>query len=232
MKIEVRNINKQYKKLQVLKNVNIELREGIYGLVGPNGAGKSTLFRLLVAAEQPSSGEILFNGTAITSQIKQYKMGLGYLPQAFGFYKEFSGREMLCYTGLIKTNLPIDTIKEQVEYLLQVFDLKEKADIPIRKYSGGMKQRLGIAQAFIGNPDIIILDEATVGLDPMQRIRFKTFLKEYSENKIVILSTHIMSDLQEIADHLIFLKEGRIVYTGSMKEQQDLEELYMQFFEE
>ena len=158
-------------------------------------------------------------------------MKLGYLPQEFGFYKEFTGREMLQYSGLVKTDLTIHKIKEQVEELLEVLDLKEKADTVIRKYSGGMKQRLGIAQAFLGNPDIVILDEATVGLDPMQRIKFKTFLKKYSSNKIIILSTHIMSDLQDIADYLVFLKEGRIIYTDTMNKSQNLENLYMEYFE-
>lgn len=231
MKIEILNLNKYYKKLHVLKDVNIELKKGIYGLVGPNGAGKSTLIRLLVAAEKPASGEILFNDVKIADQISQYKTRLGYLPQEFGFYKEFSGREMLQYSGLIKTDLSIESINEQTEELLKLFDLKEKADVSVGKYSGGMKQRLGIAQAFLGEPDIVILDEATVGLDPMQRIYFKAFLKEYSKDRIIILSTHIMSDLQEIADYLIFLKEGQVVYTGATKETQDLEQLYMKYFE-
>ena len=231
MKIEISNVNKFYKKFHVLKNINIELKEGIYGLVGPNGAGKSTLIRLLVAAENSTSGNILFNGKKISEQAQSYKMKLGYLPQEFGFYKEFTGREMLQYSGLVKTDLTIHKIKEQVEELLEVLDLKEKADTVIRKYSGGMKQRLGIAQAFLGNPDIVILDEATVGLDPMQRIKFKTFLKKYSSNKIIILSTHIMSDLQDIADYLVFLKEGRIIYTDTMNKSQNLENLYMEYFE-
>lgn len=230
MKIKILNLNKVYKKIHVLKDVNIEFKKGICGLVGPNGAGKSTLIRLLVAAEKPTSGEILFNNIKIAEQINKYKTKLGYLPQEFGFYKEFSGREMLQYSGLVKTGLPIEIINEETEELLELFDLKEKADISVGKYSGGMKQRLGIAQAFLGEPDIVILDEATVGLDPMQRIHFKNFLKEYSKDRIVILSTHIMSDLQEMADYLIFLKEGQVVYTGEIKEMQDLDRLYMKYF--
>lgn len=230
MKIELQNINKSYKSLHVLKDVHLTFKEGIYGLVGPNGAGKSTLMRLLVAEEEPDSGSILWEGENIRSKLKDYKMNLGYLPQEFGFYKEFTGKEMLRYTGLIKTKLPVDIINEQTERLLEIFDLQDKSGKMIGKYSGGMKQRLGIAQTFLGYPDVIILDEATVGLDPMQRIAFKTFLKEYGKTKTVILSTHIMSDLQEIADNLILIKRGEIVFHDVMEHAGNLESLYMEYF--
>lgn len=230
MEIMLQNINKSYKSLHVLKDVNLTFKEGIYGLVGPNGAGKSTLMRLLVAEEAPNSGDILCEGTNIRNQLKDYKTKLGYLPQDFGFYKEFTGREMLRYTGLVKTKLPVDRINEQTEELLETFDLQEKAGKAIGKYSGGMKQRLGIAQAFLGYPDVVILDEATVGLDPMQRIGFKAFLKEYGKTKTVLLSTHIMSDLQEIADHLILIKKGEIVFDDAMDNAGNLESLYMEYF--
>lgn len=230
MKIEIQNISKSYKSLHVLKSIKITFKEGIYGLVGPNGAGKSTLMRQLVAEETPDAGEILWEGESIRSRLKEYKMRLGYLPQDFGFYKEFTGREMLRYTGLIKTKLPVDIIYEQTESLLKTFDLQEKAGKVIGRYSGGMKQRLGIAQAFMGNPDMVILDEATVGLDPMQRIGFKAFLREYGKTKTVLLSTHIMSDLQEIADHLILLKEGKVVFNDLMENAGNLEALYMEHF--
>ena len=231
MKLEVKEVQKSYKQLQVLKNINIEFEKGIYGLVGPNGAGKSTLIRLLVASEKTTSGDLYLDGSNIKTQINDYRKKIGYLPQEFGFYKEFTGREMLIYSGLIKTEMSKRKICEQVEELLDRFDLTDKADIKIKKYSGGMKQRLGIAQAFLGSPDIVILDEATVGLDPMQRIKFKSFLKEYGKDKTIILSTHIMSDLQQIADYLIFIKEGQIVFEGSMEGQCNIEELYMRYFE-
>lgn len=230
MKIELRNINKSYEKLQVLKNINLQFENGIYGLIGPNGAGKSTLIRLIVGAEKASAGSVFADDKNILDCMNDYKMKLGYLPQEFGFYKEFTGREMLIYTGLIKTDMSIDMIKKQADELLNLLELNEKANVKIGKYSGGMKQRLGIAQAFLGNPEVIILDEATVGLDPMQRIKFKKYLKEYAKNKIVILSTHIMSDLQEIADYLCFLKEGSIVFHGA-NEYKNLEELYLRYFE-
>lgn len=232
MEIKVQKLNKSYKDLHVLKDLEFTLKEGIYGLVGPNGAGKSTLMRQLVAAERPDSGEIFWSGEDIRSRLKEYKMKLGYLPQDFGFYKEFTGRDMLRYTGLVKTDLPVDIINGQTETLLETFDLMDKADKSIGKYSGGMKQRLGIAQAFIGHPEFVILDEATVGLDPMQRISFKNFLREYGETKTVLLSTHIMSDLQEIADHLFLIKEGSIVFDGRIEEAGNLETLYMQYFKQ
>lgn len=230
MEIRLSQINKYYKQLHVLKDVDLRMGEGIHGLVGPNGAGKSTMMRLLVGTEQPSSGEILFNGVKISGQMKKYKKKLGYLPQSFGFYKEFTGREMLRYTGLIKTDMEVNEINKQTEQLLEMMDLKDKADTSVGKYSGGMKQRLGIAQAFLGNPEVVILDEATVGLDPMQRIHFKAFLKEYSKNRVILLSTHIMSDLQEIADDLFLLKEGQIVYEGKMDVTQDMDALYLKYF--
>lgn len=230
MKLQVVNVNKNYKKLQVLKEINLVFDKGIYGLVGPNGAGKSTLMSLLVGAEKATSGQILYENEPIEKQLNKYKKALGYLPQEYGFYKEFTGREMLRYTGLIKTDLTLDQINEQADFMLKLLDLQEKADICIGKYSGGMKQRLGIAQVFLGEPQIVILDEATVGLDPMQRMNFKTLLKEYSREKIIILSTHIMSDLQEIADNLIFLKEGKIVYENKIEKEQNLDSLYMKYF--
>lgn len=179
MKLKLCHLEKHYKQLHVLKDISLTFKEGVYGLVGPNGAGKSTLMRLLVGTEFPESGEILWNEKNTREQMKEYKMNIGYLPQEFGFYKEFTGRELLHYTGLIKTSLSVEQIREQSSQLLELLDLMEKADVAVGKYSGGMKQRLGIAQAFLGYPELVILDEATVGLDPMQRIHFKNFLKEY-----------------------------------------------------
>ncbi|MGN0249877.1 MAG: ATP-binding cassette domain-containing protein [Oliverpabstia sp.] len=230
MKLELHHLQKHYKQLHVLKDINLNFREGVYGLVGPNGAGKSTLMRLLVAAEFPESGEILWEGKNIREHRNDYKLRIGYLPQEFGFYKEFTGREMLHYTGLIKTVLPMEEIREQSSRLLELLDLMDKADVAVGKYSGGMKQRLGIAQAFLGYPDLVILDEATVGLDPMQRIRFKKFLKEYGKEKTVILSTHILSDLKDIADFLIFMDKGNIIYNGMMDREKNPDELYMEYF--
>lgn len=229
MKIELNDICKSYQQFQALININLEFESGIYGFIGPNGAGKSTLIRLMVGAEKPSSGNVLWNGRNISEQPDEYKKILGYLPQEFGFYKEFTGREMLIYTGLIKTDMPIEAIRRQAEGLLDLLELKDKANVKIGKYSGGMRQRLGIAQAFLGNPEIVILDEATVGLDPIQRIKFKDYLMEYAKDRIVILSTHIMSDLQEIADYLILLKEGRIIFHG-INEHKNLEGLYLKYF--
>lgn len=230
MKLKLCHLEKHYKQLHVLKDISLTFKEGVYGLVGPNGAGKSTLMRLLVGTEFPESGEILWNEKNIREQMKEYKMNIGYLPQEFGFYKEFTGRELLHYTGLIKTSLSVEQIREQSSQLLELLDLMEKADVAVGKYSGGMKQRLGIAQAFLGYPELVILDEATVGLDPMQRIHFKNFLKEYEKEKTVILSTHILSDLKDIADFLVFMDKGTVIYDGMMDREKNPDELYMEYF--
>ncbi len=230
MKLKLCHLEKHYKQLHVLKDISLTFKEGVYGLVGPNGAGKSTLMRLLVGTEFPESGEILWNEKNIREQMKEYKMNIGYLPQEFGFYKEFTGRELLHYTGLIKTSLSVEQIREQSSQLLELLDLMEKADVAVGKYSGGMKQRLGIAQAFLGYPELVILDEATVGLDPMQRIHFKNFLKEYGKEKTVILSTHILSDLKDIADFLVFMDKGTVIYDGMMDREKNPDELYMEYF--
>lgn len=230
MKLKLCHLEKHYKQLHVLKDISLTFKEGVYGLVGPNGAGKSTLMRLLVGTEFPESGEILWNEKNTREQMKEYKMNIGYLPQEFGFYKEFTGRELLHYTGLIKTSLSVEKIREQSSQLLELLDLMEKADVAVGKYSGGMKQRLGIAQAFLGYPELVILDEATVGLDPMQRIHFKNFLKEYGKEKTVILSTHILSDLKDIADFLVFMDKGTVIYDGMMDREKNPDELYMEYF--
>lgn len=230
MKLKLCHLEKHYKQLHVLKDISLTFKEGVYGLVGPNGAGKSTLMRLLVGTEFPESGEILWNEKNTREQMKEYKMNIGYLPQEFGFYKEFTGRELLHYTGLIKTFLSVEQIREQSSQLLELLDLMEKADVAVGKYSGGMKQRLGIAQAFLGYPELVILDEATVGLDPMQRIHFKNFLKEYGKEKTVILSTHILSDLKDIADFLVFMDKRAVIYDGMMDREKNPDELYMEYF--
>lgn len=230
MKLKLCHLEKHYKQLHVLKDISLTFKEGVYGLVGPNGAGKSTLMRLLVGTEFPGSGEILWNEKNIREQMKEYKMNIGYLPQEFGFYKEFTGRELLHYTGLIKTSLSVEQIRKQSSQLLELLDLMEKADVAVGKYSGGMKQRLGIAQAFLGYPELVILDEATVGLDPMQRIHLKKFLKEYGKEKTVILSTHILSDLKDIADFLVFMDKGTVIYDGMMDREKNPDELYMEYF--
>lgn len=236
MDLQLQMIGKKYGKVSALKNVNLRFGAGIYGLVGPNGAGKSTLMRLLVGEEKITTGKIIWNDEDISVLKEKYKAHLGYLPQSFGFYSEFTGREMLLYIGLLKSTKRSDEIEREADELLRTFDLNSKANVKIRKYSGGMKQRLGIAQALMGKPEILILDEPTVGLDPMQRIRFKKVLNEYGRDRMVLISTHIMSDVQEIADYLIFLKDGNVVLNKSteeaMKENKNLEGLYMDCFSE
>ena len=236
MKLKIVGITKKYHNLTALDHIDLELHNGIYGLIGPNGAGKSTLMRLLAGELRPTSGNIFWNGKDIFKLDEKYKRYIGYLPQTFGFYKEFTGYEMLCYIGLLKSKDNIKKIRAQAKQLLNMLELSDKADAMTGKYSGGMKQRLGIAQALIGNPRILIMDEPTAGLDPMQRIYFKKKKKKYSSQKIIIVSTHIMSDVQELADHLIFLKKGRVVLDKSrdaaLEESADYENLYMRYYAE
>lgn len=234
MRIKIAGVTKKYHNLTALNNVYLEFHKGIYGLIGPNGAGKSTLMRLLSGSEKPSSGKILWDGKDIAKLGDSYKRRIGYLPQEFGFYKEFTGYEMLCYIGLLKSRKSVGDIRRQAKRLLDLFELSDKANVMTRKYSGGMKQRLGIAQALMGDSRILILDEPTAGLDPMQRIYLKNLLREYSDRKIVIVSTHIMADVQELADHLVFLKKGSVVLDRSreeaMREAVDYEQLYMNYY--
>ena len=236
MKMYIDSVTKKYHKLTALDEVNLEFHNGIYGLIGPNGAGKSTLMRLMAGEQEPSSGKILWNGRDIRSLGQVYRKQIGYLPQAFGFYREFTGYEMLCYIGILKSDNEMREIRRQARTLLEVLDLSDKADVKTGKYSGGMKQRLGIAQALMGNPRVLILDEPTAGLDPMQRITMKKLLRRYSSQKMILVSTHIMSDVQEIADHLIFLKKGRVILDKPREEvlleDANYEHLYMSYFSE
>ena len=236
MELQFNNVTKDYGNVHAVDHVTHSMEKGVYGLLGVNGAGKTTLMRMLCTAINPTGGEILWNGKDIFKLDEKYKRYIGYLPQTFGFYKEFTGYEMLCYIGLLKSKDNIKKIRAQAKQLLNMLELSDKADAMTGKYSGGMKQRLGIAQALIGNPRILIMDEPTAGLDPMQRIYFKNLLKKYSSQKIIIVSTHIMSDVQELADHLIFLKKGRVVLDKSrdaaLEESADYENLYMRYYAE
>ena len=236
MKLELRHLQKHYKQLHVLKDINLKFREGVYGLVGPNGAGKSTMMRLLVAAEFPESGEILWEGKNIREHRNDYKLRIGYLPQEFGFYKEFTGREMLHYTGLIKTVLPMEEIREQSSRLLELLDLMEKADVSVGKYSGGMKQRLGIAQAFLGYPDLVILDEPFVGLDPQAAFVMKGFLKELcGQGGAVLFSTHVLEVAQKLCDRIVIIQKGHLVEQGKTDQivgNSDLESVFLELAQE
>ena len=210
MELTLQNITKKYERVLVLNDISLTLKPGIYGLLGANGAGKTTLFRIICRLMEPTHGSIKFNGKNVNQQAEAYRTNLGFLPQDFSYYPDFTGMRFMLYIAALKGLNNTVAKKRSLELLKQV-GLEEMKDIKIRKYSGGMKQRLGIAQAMLNNPQILILDEPTVGLDPKERVKFRKLISSFANNKIVILSTHIVADVEYIADEIIVLKKGMIL---------------------
>ncbi|MFR3826266.1 MAG: ABC transporter ATP-binding protein, partial [Hungatella hathewayi] len=197
--------------------VSTVLKHGVYGLLGANGAGKTSLLIMLCAVLEPTSGEVLFNETEVVSMGADYRNIIGYLPQDFGYYPGYTAMEFLMYIAALK-GIPKRMAKRRAAELLEVVGLSQEAGKKIKTFSGGMKQRVGIAQALLNNPKIVILDEPTAGLDPKERVRFRNLLSDYAEDKIVILSTHIVSDIEAIADEVLLIKKGRFVMQGTVPE--------------
>ncbi len=216
--IIVKGLSKRYGDFIALNNVNINLNKGIYAFLGLNGAGKTTFINLLTDNISRTDGEILYNGTEIKKISEKYREKIGYMPQEQGYYPDFTGREYLSYIAGLKG---IRNKKDKVAEVLQQFNMQDKADIKIKKYSGGMRQRIVLAQTMLNEPEIIILDEPTVGLDPLERKRFKSYIKDISKEKIVIYCTHIISDVTDLADKLILMKNGQIVKSCDIKEAAD-----------
>ena len=212
----VNNVSKNYGKFLVLKDINLEFTNGVYGLLAPNGAGKTTLIKMLVTLLFPNEGEILYNGTDIFKMGDEYRDILGYLPQEFGYYKNYSPREFLLYLSALK-GIDRRQSKEKIDELLKLVGLENVADKKMKKFSGGMVQRVGIAQAMLNDPKILILDEPTAGLDPKERVRFRNLLAELSRERIVILSTHIVSDIESIANEIIMIKDKEVLYKDTLK---------------
>ena len=229
MILTVDNITKQYKNKTAVDRISFNLSVGVTGLLGANGAGKTTLMRMMAGILTPTSGEISIDGTNV--QTEEFRSILGYLPQDFGYYPEFSGREFLMYFCALK-GLDKKAAKARTSELLEIVGLEDVADKKIRKYSGGMKQRVGIAQAIINRPEVLILDEPTAGLDPKERVRFRDLIGELGKESIVLLSTHIVSDIEHVADRLIMMKDGQICWQGVWKESDgSLEEFYLKQYE-
>ncbi len=230
MKLSVDRITKQYKNKIAVDRVSFELTEGVTGLLGANGAGKTTLMRMMSGILAPTSGEIRADG--IPALAENYRAMLGYLPQDFGYYPEFTAREFVEYMAALK-GIEKREARRKTEELLEMVGLSDVAKKKIKTFSGGMKQRVGIAQALLNNPKILILDEPTAGLDPKERVRFRTLIEELGKDSIVLLSTHIVSDIEHIADRLIMMREGCIVWKGSQNEIScDLEEFYLEKYED
>ncbi|MBM6750010.1 ABC transporter ATP-binding protein [Mediterraneibacter glycyrrhizinilyticus] len=214
MKLELDNITKNYKDKRALYNVNYIFHEGVYGLLGANGAGKSTLMRIICGIMKSTIGEVKVNGTNIMKLDEKYRDLLGYLPQDFGYYPSFTANEFMMYMASLK-GLNNNYSKKKISELLHIVGLDEVKNKKIKTFSGGMKQRLGIAQAVLNDPQILILDEPTSGLDPKERIHFRNLISGFAKDKIVLLSTHIVSDIESIADQIIVLKKGEIVVNGT-----------------
>lgn len=212
MEIVINNLSKNYGKKSALKNVSVTIHSGMYGLLGRNGAGKTSLMRILATLSVPSSGEISMNGIPIKETTKIREI-VGYLPQDFSFYRNMSVYGAMDYLGLL-SNIPDKVRKERISALLEQVNLKENVRTKVKALSGGMKRRLGIAQALLHNPQILIVDEPTAGLDPEERIRFRNLLSEFAEDRIVILSTHISSDVESSFENIGVLDNGRMIWSG------------------
>lgn len=210
-------ITKQFKNKIAVDNVSLCLSEGVYGFLGANGAGKTTLLRMICGVLKPTAGEIRCNGMEIGRLDGDYRCLLGYLPQDFGYYPDFTARRYLEYLAACKA-VPRDLAREKVQEMLRLTGLSCDQRNKIKTFSGGMLRRLGIAQALLNDPEILILDEPTSGLDPKERIRFRNIISSLSKGRIIILSTHIVSDIEFIADEILLMKHGRIIEQGTVEE--------------
>jgi len=217
MELKIDNISKLYGTKKAVDNFSVVLNEGIHALLGSNGSGKTTLMRMICDVLKPTSGSISIDGTNIAIMGEQYRELLGYLPQNFGYYPNFTGWDFMMYLASLK-GLPKVTATERSEDLLNLVGLYEVRDRKIKTYSGGMRQRIGIAQALLNDPSVLLLDEPTVGLDPKERAKFRNIFSNLSGNKIVLLSTHIVSDIEYIADDIIIMKNGALELKGSSDE--------------
>lgn len=214
------NVQKNFKDKEAVKSVNYSFTNGVYGLLGENGAGKTTLMRLVCGVLKPTSGKICCDEIEIASLGAAYRNLLGYLPQDFGYYGDFTAERFLRYMAALKA-LPQEYAESRIDELLDMVELKSVKKKKLKTFSGGMLRRIGIAQALLNDPQILILDEPTAGLDPKERVRFRNMISSLGKNRIVILSTHIVTDVDYIADRILIMKEGRIIKEGTEQEVRD-----------
>lgn len=213
--LEVRNLQKTYRgNLRAMAGLDLTLAPGMFGLLGPNGAGKSTLMRTLAGLQLPDAGSIRFGGVDIQADPFALRRRLGYLPQSFGAYPYIGCKALLRHMAVLKGLPDNDATGRQIDDLIELTNLTPHASRPVSKFSGGMRQRFGIAQALLGNPDLLILDEPTAGLDPEERLRLYNLLSQLSADRIVLLSTHIVDDVEQLCSEVAFIQRGRIVARG------------------
>lgn len=217
MELAISNLTKRFQDVTAVDSVTYTMTNGVYGLLGLNGAGKTTLIRMLCTLIRPDDGSIICNGKNIFEMGGAYRNLLGYLPQDFGFYPDFTVKDYLMYIASIKGIRPV-VARRRVNGLLESVGLSKMQGRKMKKLSGGMKRRVGIAQALLNDPRILILDEPTAGLDPNERIRFRNLISELAEERLVLLSTHIVSDVEYIANDIVLMKDGKIVHSGTSKE--------------
>lgn len=217
MVLTIERLTKQYGSKIAVDRLDGEFGNGVYGLLGANGAGKTTLMRMICGILTPTSGEIKLDGVNNLDMGEEFREQLGYLPQDFGYYPEFKAKEFMLYIAALK-GLPPANAKRRADELLEIVGLKEVANKKIKTFSGGMKQRLGIAQAMINDPKILVLDEPTAGLDPKERVRFRNLISDIASDRLVILSTHIVSDVEYIADEILVMKNGVFIARGTVTE--------------
>lgn len=215
MELKISRVTKQFLEKIAVDRVSLSMKPGVYGLLGANGAGKTTLLRMICGVLTPDSGEISLDRFSVREE--EYRNCLGYLPQKFGYYPNFTAWDFLMYMAALK-GIPRNRAKVRIEELLEAVNLKGSEKKKIAAFSGGMKQRLGIAQALLNNPKLLVLDEPTAGLDPKERVKFRNMISRLGKERIVILSTHIVSDVEYIADEILLMKEGSILHKGSLPE--------------
>lgn len=235
--LEIKDISKSYKDVHALKHVHLNLDDGIYALLGPNGSGKSTLMKLISRQMKSDEGQILWQQQSITAMKDDYFIDLGYAPQQQGLYDDFTGLRFLTYIALLK-DIPRSNIEEEVSRVAKMVNMQKYLYQKCKTYSGGMKQRLLVAQALLANPKILLFDEPTAGLDPQERVSLRNVFKDLGKDHILLIATHVVSDIESIAKEVIFLRQGEIIDQGSVNELlkryslSSLEDVYLKLLRE